>query len=494
MNIKLLKRNPEFARNVQQELTKQRLIAMPVILFLLALLVLSVSDIGYNYRGNKYDNLAKYASIAFVIIASLWGAKSAADGVLNEYNGRTWDWQRMSTLSPWKMTIGKLFGSTIFNWYGGIICVIIYLLSTCASNAIYGGMNSSNAFNDTRLLYSITDIINSIFIAISIQGIAILASLMQMKKGDGRSKIKVTAIIIFPIILLMITWIDSGLMYRLGFLQYQRAFWYGMNLGFFRTILTSMFYASWIIAGLYRTMRTELQYTNGLKWWVLFLISSAIFNAGFILGQHNNSNLQLGITMAFAMQFLGYAFITFAMTLLEPKEIIGFRMVIKYFKEKNFDKLYTILPLWTISLLFLILSGIVTSVLVLTLPDNFIESKLGGLFYNNFFFEKLKAIRSTISAAPFAMIGFLLRDIALIFYVNLLKKNKRADATAILYLFILHLVIPLIIRSSSIGFIFYPSDSQGFIAMIGAPFFEAFAMIVILVRKWNDVNSRIEEI
>ena len=49
----------------------------------------------------------------------------AADSVLDEVNDNTWDFQKLSALSPWSLAFGKLFGSTIYCWYGGLIAFAV---------------------------------------------------------------------------------------------------------------------------------------------------------------------------------------------------------------------------------------------------------------------------------------------------------------------------------------------------------------------------------
>ena len=40
-----------------------------------------------------------------------------------EVGGGTWEGQRMSGLSAWSMSWGKLFGGAVFPWYCGLICL-----------------------------------------------------------------------------------------------------------------------------------------------------------------------------------------------------------------------------------------------------------------------------------------------------------------------------------------------------------------------------------
>jgi pimeloyl-ACP methyl ester carboxylesterase len=59
--------------------------------------------------------------LLFGVLTILWGTRLAANSILDEMADKTWDWQRLSILSPWTMTWGKLFGATAFAWYGGLV-------------------------------------------------------------------------------------------------------------------------------------------------------------------------------------------------------------------------------------------------------------------------------------------------------------------------------------------------------------------------------------
>ena len=123
---KLLRWNAEFAKNVWLEISTKRLLAMPAIIFLIIVLIFMNVD-----STTAANSTLKYVSIGgFVFLGMLWGIKSASNSILDEYNEKTWDWQKMSIIGAWKLTVGKLFGSTIYNWYSALICLVIYLF-TC---------------------------------------------------------------------------------------------------------------------------------------------------------------------------------------------------------------------------------------------------------------------------------------------------------------------------------------------------------------------------
>jgi hypothetical protein len=122
--------NPEFRRNLWLEFSGHRLLAMPAVLGLIFLATVLAN--GPDIAGN----IQQLATTIFVFIVWFWGSRNANAAIVNELRDRTWDQQRLSALSPWAMTWGKLFGGTSYNWYGGVICLVI---ATMAGLATRGG-------------------------------------------------------------------------------------------------------------------------------------------------------------------------------------------------------------------------------------------------------------------------------------------------------------------------------------------------------------------
>ena len=116
--------NPEFKRNLWLSFSMHRLIGMPALLAL-TFLAITLAD-----QQDKVADSLYTASVAlFIFIVWLWGARNANATIVDELRDKTWDQQRMSALDPWTMTWGKLFGSTSFNWYGGMMCLVVVAFS-----------------------------------------------------------------------------------------------------------------------------------------------------------------------------------------------------------------------------------------------------------------------------------------------------------------------------------------------------------------------------
>ena len=106
-----MKLNPELQRNLWLELSTARLLSMAFILGLIFLLCSMA-----NARA-----VAMVALGMFGLLTILWGSGMASDAILDEVREHTWDMQKMTSINPWEMCWGKLFGGTIYAWYGGVI-------------------------------------------------------------------------------------------------------------------------------------------------------------------------------------------------------------------------------------------------------------------------------------------------------------------------------------------------------------------------------------
>jgi hypothetical protein len=118
--------NPEFKRQLWLEWSSNKLILMPV------LLALAFFTVTLVFSSETASALEKAALLGFFGLTLVWGTRNAQASVLDELREKTWDQQRMSALHPWTMTWGKLFGATSYAWFGGLICLAVYVFSAMA--------------------------------------------------------------------------------------------------------------------------------------------------------------------------------------------------------------------------------------------------------------------------------------------------------------------------------------------------------------------------
>lgn len=458
----LLEKNPELQKYRWLEISTQRLILMPAMIVIAILAFASLQD------GNIRNEVNYMSYAAFIIITIWWGSKNASDSILNEINDHTWDWQQMSAQSPWRMTIGKLFGSTIYNWYGGAICLIVYLLT----------MNPYNGIVD-----SIVKIIQVILGAITFNSLAILLALQKVKRISNRKKVKSNLILLF-IIFFSSSFFTTGLARFTD--TYSSTSWYNIALNPNTAFLMSgFFYAFWALIGVYRSLREELKYKQGIKYWVIFLISNAFYFSGFYVGALNQIGMFNVPTFIFLLSFFLYAILSYVMFLNENKSFSLLRYLAYQYEQKNFKKIFENIPLWIPTILVTFGFGTLT----------LISFAFGGFIKNiplPFDFQ--------VVSFPLLIVNitaFIIRDFFVLLYINFSKYNKRADAVSFLYLIIFYLLLPIIFNSFDMAYLFIPAYKgnallSSFCGIIEASIMGYF-LFNLIASKFSELNNLSEQ-
>ena len=456
---KIIKWNPEFAKNIWMELSLQRLIAMPAIIFIIVLLIFT-----NMHREDEAWQTLHYASLSgFVIVGLIWGIKTSADSIIDEYNDKTWDWQKMSIIGPWKLAFGKLFGSTIYNWYGALICWALFMYSSTYSP------NPVNEYKTGILL---------IISMISLHGLMIVIALQMVRKNDGNKKMKSNRIFLVGFLFLgFFSRIFSlGLLFNQTFIKLS---WYSLTSNTTDiAIITAVFYCAWIIAALYRSMRAELQFTDTPVWWLLFLVSNFIFHYGFFVSNPTFSTA-VGLATCFTIVFLETLFMVYFLSLSESKDKVNFRILQNAIINKEYKHFFQNIPLWLTTLPITFLFGLLAVIFLAFSPLT--QEKIN-------FFMSLK-INNALYAflALIATMGFVLRDLGILLLLNFSARSKRADAAMIVYLLLLYILLPLLTSDLGIASIFYPSMNAGAFAMVIFPVLEAVVVYIFVIGRWKDM-------
>ena len=454
----ILKWNAELAKSIWLELSMQRLIAMPAIIGLISLLIITSAS------HDEVRSMLHYVAIGgIVLLGMLWGVKTSADAILDEYNEKTWDWQKMSVIGPWKLAWGKLFGSTIYNWYGAGICFLIYILTS------FGADDPLKELKIGLLL---------LIGMISVHGLMILISLQMIRKNDGRSKIKSNRIFISG---LLVVGFVSRLFSASFFDSFETSLsWYGLvSGGIDITIVGAIFYCCWIVAGLYRAMRAELQFSDAPVWWVAFMLSSFFMHYGYF-APVEKLGFAGGVSAALFLTFSEFLFLLYFMALSEPKDIVNFRLLETSWTSGNRKTFFQNLPLWLTSLPLVFIFGILAVV--------FMNMAFAGSQVEDF----LKSLHIRSSGKSYmgmiAIFGFVLRDLGILLLLNFSDRRKRADSALLIYLLLLYVLLPLLTRDWGIGAAFYPNFAANNIVMVAFPVAEAAVVLFLLQRRWKEIR------
>lgn len=398
--------NPEFQRNIWLELTPLRLVIL-IALLLLAFFSAAVTE-GFTGPGTV-------ARWLFDFIVVIWGTRNAARSVIGEIHDRTWDNQRLSSLHASTMMWGKLFGSTVFNWAGGGICLIVIV---------------AEAINRDGAAAAIAELIYFVALGVIAQSASLLASLIAAGRRQGRTQ--------FEVFFYQIVGIATALVVAViadptssGFGVISRAdtmLWWGCVLPtepFFLASLAA--FAGWILLGVYRRMRLELKLRNGPFVWLAFLAFSALYIGGFdawVLNQLPHADT---LARRLYLAVMACSILAYMNVILEPKNRVFFRWLGSEISRFHIGTALARFQCWMMSFLAaLVLGG--------TLIAHLVSSG-----------------RVSDQAMVAAFLGFLSRDMGIVVLMNMAARRRSGDLLSLAVLVLLYGLMPSIINGLQYG-------------------------------------------
>lgn len=400
--------NPELQRNLWLNLTPGRLVGMPVILGMIFFAA------GAVLPGSWLDAVRPVAEWLFYAIVVVWGTWAAARAVVGEIRERTWDGQRLSSIGPWTMLWGKLFGSTVFVWYGGAICLGVILL---------------HALKDQGMTGMLAELAYFVSISLFAHAVTLLASLLGVRRRSDHPRLEVffyQASGLIAAIFAERLWTKI----RLGEMGGTTA-WFGYDVATSEFFLASLvIFVLWSVIGCYRLFRSELQMRGGPLVWLAFLIFMIAYAAGFAdqTGLTGSdlvvARLISGVAMAAAL--------TYIMAFAELKDWVRYRRVVAHFMSARLLSALTGMQSW----MYGFIAVLVLSFWVLAVTGG----EKGVVVYG----QRL----ADPAAFALAATAFLARDLGLILFFNTGRNQRRGDFAALVVLFVLYAVIPAILTGT----------------------------------------------
>ena len=433
--------NPELHRNLLLELTPHRLVAMPAILLLLFTAVGAAGD-----RGDVSD-VSVYIMFGLLL---LWGSRLAADAVLGEVAGRTWDAQRMSSLGPWAMSWGKVLGSTVFVWYGVLCCVPAFLLGPLRPRG---------------------ELLDIVLTGLFCHAMALFISLLVQRARPERMR--------FQVSLVQILAIGAALLYRGDFwLVLAGTGWYGLGIepATFVLAARSVFLA-WAFVGVYRLMRVELQYRSRPFVWLAFVVSFAVYAAGFApsIDAGFVDIRFIGAVGRSLVAFLVAVAMTYAAAIVEPKGFVRVRRFGLAVGRRQLARALEVTPGWAVS------GGVAVALAVATIVAWQTAPRSSDPF-------NVLQVVDGLPAFVIAVLLFAARDIGLIYFLTLDGRARRGHLAALIYLAALYGVLPIIVIAVSLETwtpVFLPSPF-GHPAMVLLPVAAQVAVVGLLIGwRWR---------
>ncbi len=401
--------NPEFRRNLWLELTPRRA------LFMTAVLVLIFFAAALS-GGNTYSP-ASVAELLFYFIVVFWGSRNAALSVVGEIRDRTWDSQRLSSLGAGTMTWGKLFGSTVYNWFGGAICLIVLL----ASELVHQGLAAT-----------LIDFVYYLGIGVISQAAALLASLISVRRRQAHSRLGAFAyqmVGVLAAICVFTVWTAANPAgsFLSGKKPTEFIVWWGATFDARPFLLVSLaLFAAWTLVACYRQMRIELKMRNGPFVWLGFLVFVGIYAAGFDAWLSRGPQVADwdSAALRLALAASAFAVLTYAMVLLEPKDRVLYRWMGGQIAVGRPDRALFSLQAWMMSYFAAVALAIALASRLVQLEGGFASDP------------------AVIASGT----GFLTRDVALFVLFQSLPGRRRGDFAAFVALFALYALIPAILR------------------------------------------------
>lgn len=413
--------NPEFKRNIWQELSTQRLIALPAIL-------VAVFFIAYLKGG--FSLIPDTALSALFLLLVVWGTSLAADAIFSEIQDHTWNSQKMTPLGPWSMTWGKLFGSTIFVWYGAFWCLIAVWWGARQALELDLGGYSSIAHKSTYY----------ILVGLFTQAWALFSALLFQRISPLRSRSKVGFIQLLAIF-------TGFLLFIIGKNVVPALFsvdsWYHLGITPEHFTLASIFFFFVsLVFGIYRLLRTELQMRTFPWAWPVFMLIWIMYVYGFFQAAPSPTaevpyhwKRFIYLSIAYFMLLKG----TFLAAFFAPKNIIQYFRCLRYLKASHYKRSLSLTPAWVITLLLAAL---------LILPVSYTQQQL------EFLAPSTRMMATSLSLSAFF---FLLRDLGLLYYLAFDFQAKRAHLASIVYLAVLYTLLPMLLSFTELPLYWLPA-------------------------------------
>lgn len=384
--------NPELRRNLWLELTTHRLLAMPAVLFLV------FGVLAANAGRDWPASVTSAATALFVALVVFWGSRQAGASVTDEVRARTWDWQRLSSLTPWQMAWGKLWGATAFTWYGGLICIATLAVAS-------GGMPTPR---ETGWM-----VLALVSLGLAMQGASLAASLQAARK-DSRLGQRVGTLILLPVAVVSIFAFMSIVR---G--PFEQVTWFARSWDPVRFMaLSATAFAAWALLAAHREMSRELRVAR-LPWaYVAFIAFLATYVSGF--GDFHSG----GMRSAFIFAGLIVAVVLCYYALFaEHTTAIRLRRMAAHGRARRWRRLGEDLPLWAPALAAVWLFALAA----VSFPHRF-EASLPGKW---------------IGGYPVAAALMVTRDLGILVFFCLAPRARRVEAATLLYVVLLSYVTPV---------------------------------------------------
>jgi hypothetical protein len=353
--------NPELQRHLWLDATPRRLTWAGVGVLIAFVLVWLVD------RGRHAYVATVAGAVIFFAAGLVWAPRAARRSATQEAVDGTWDFQRLSALSPWPLTWGKLAGATLRPWTvaaGGLFIAFLQLAST------------------STFRHALFWLLVATGLGVTLQAAGLATGLLDIRRARaaGRSLSgRAPGLLILALALLTfaaLTWarvrIGSGVHRILGHdfgldapLNAPVA-WFGHSVPLVPFAAFSLVLcAAWALIWAWRLMRLELMLSNAPWAWSLFTLSAALYAYGFDPIATDGATLGRGEALAARLvsSALVLAALAYVGAFAEPADRIRARQFAQALGRRELARASGRLPLIVWPSLLALASGLVVALI-----------------------------------------------------------------------------------------------------------------------------------
>lgn len=434
--------NPEFLRNVWLEWSAHRVILASVVLASIFVLVAL-------FDPNGLGNFVANAALALFVLATMvWGSHRAGDAMLDELRERTWDSQRMSAMSPWSMTWGKLCGATIMPWFTGIVCLVVY-----------GVARLGPALSDRLQV-----IASCIAAAILVQALSLIGALVGTRLEKHARSTLASWAALGTIVLLLVYF---SVYYR----STDAILWFGTDCDRFNFLTVSLFaLAGWAVFGAYRMMSNELAVATRPWAWSAFVIYLTIYFAGTFIRTDWPFERSLALLAAAGLVVsIGASYLAAFALYRDP---LTFHRLATYASAGHWRRFFEELPVWIASFAIAIVFSLICAVLT-TAP-----------VYSN---ERVEAV----GLGGIVIVLYAVRNIGLLYYFTYGVSHRRVETTTVICIAIISWLLPSIAESTGLTAVQWLLRPPLWDRPVAAGTIIAVHVLIVAALCWRRYHERI---
>ena len=436
--------NPELQRNLWLEVTLHRLLLVPGVIIAGAALIQAIDPSGAA--------LNKLAIVGFLIVTMVWGARQAANSVLEEARAHTWDIQRMCALSPWSMTWGKLLGATAISWYASLCCLLIFF-----------GSGTTAGYEHALVVIFV------LAVAVLAQATALIGALAGLHRGNALQP-RIANLLVLALLAVLLSNVTSM------FSPQASVSWYSLDLQRLPFVaLTAVLFAAWAVLGASRAMSKELKIGTWPGPWLAFAGFVAVFAAGFTDIEASPS-IELARCL-FATLTLIAIVQSYIAAFAYPSNPIQFRRIERAVGMGRWGHALEELPLWCVSAALALAAALISTALG-TAPQ-FTNQRLDNL--------------GPVSLAAALM---MLRDLGLLTYFSMTIRSGRAETSTLVYIGILDGLVPALLPHvglTSLAAWFWPPFFTAPLTAIGILSVHVAIALTLAVYAYRRLQARLNE-